>query len=73
MIKSSLEELIWRKSENVNSSEFKNVIKNVIIAKEISQRNLTKLSWISRSTLNDIFSGKIKKVDVASLKKIPET
>lgn len=44
MIKSSLEELIWRKSENVNSSEFKNVIKNVIIAKEISQRNLAKLS-----------------------------
>ena len=53
----------------MNSNELKNIIENARIAKGISQRELAKLSGISRSTLNDI----IKKVDVDSLKKIAET
>lgn len=57
----------------MNSNELKNIIENARIAKEISQRQLAKLSGISRSTLNDIINGKIKKVDVDSLKKIAET
>ena len=57
----------------MNSNEFKNIIENARIAKGISQRELAKLSGISRSTLNDIINGKIKKVDVDSLKKIAET
>lgn len=57
----------------MNSNELKNIIENAIIAKGISQRELAKLSGISRSTLNDIINGKIKKVDVDSLKKIAET
>ena len=47
----------------MNSNELKNIIENARIAKEISQRELAKLSGISRSTLNDIINGKIKKVD----------
>ena len=57
----------------MNSNELKNIIENAIIAKGISQRELAKLSGINRSTLNDIINGKIKKVDVDSLKKIAET
>ena len=57
----------------MNSNELKNIIENARIAKGISQRELAKLSGISRSTLNDIINGKIKKVDVDSLKKIAET
>lgn len=57
----------------MNSNELKNIIENTRIAKGISQRELAKLSGISRSTLNDIINGKIKKVDVDSLKKIAET
>lgn len=57
----------------MNSNELKNIIENSRIAKGISQRELAKLSGISRSTLNDIINGKIKKVDVDSLKKIAET
>ena len=57
----------------MDSNELKNIIENARIAKEISQRELAKLSGISRSTLNDIINGKIKKVDVDSLKKIAET
>jgi len=57
----------------MNSNELKNIIENARIAKGISQRELAKLSGISRSTLNDIINGKIKKVDVNSLKKIAET
>jgi len=53
----------------MNSNELKNIIENARIAKGISQRELAKLSGISRSTLNDIINGKIKKVDVDSLKK----
>lgn len=56
----------------MNSNELKNIIENARIAKGISQRELAKLSGISRSTLNDIINGKIKKVDVDSLKKIAE-
>ncbi len=57
----------------MNSNELKNIIETVRIAKGISQRELAKLSGISRSTLNDIINGKIKKVDVDSLKNIAET
>lgn len=57
----------------MNSNELKNIIENARIAKGISQRELAKLSGISRSTLNDIINGKITKVDVDSLKKIAET
>ena len=57
----------------MNSNELKNIIENARVAKGISQRELAKLSGISRSTLNDIINGKIKKVDVDSLKKIAET
>lgn len=57
----------------MNSNELKNIIENARIAKGISQRELAKLSGISRSTLNDIINGKIKKVDVDFLKKIAET
>lgn len=55
------------------SNEFKNIIENAIIAKGNFQRKLAKLSGISINTLNDIINGKIKKVDVDSLKKIAET
>ena len=44
----------------MNSNELKNIIENARIAKGISQRELAKLSGISRSTLNDIINGKIK-------------
>lgn len=57
----------------MNLNELKNVIENARIVKKISQRELAKLSGISRSSLNDIINGKIKKVDVDSLKKIAET
>ena len=57
----------------MNSNELKNIVENARIAKGISQRELAKLSGIGRSTLNDIINGKIKKVDVDSLKKIAET
>ena len=57
----------------MNSNELKNIIENARVARGISQRELAKLSGISRSTLNDIINGKIKKVDVDSLKKISET
>ena len=46
----------------MNSNELKNIIENARIAKGISQRELAKLSGISRSTLNDIINGKIKAV-----------
>ena len=54
----------------MNSNELKSIIESVRISKCISQRELAKLSGISRSTLTDIINGKIKKVDVDSLKKI---
>lgn len=57
----------------MNSEKLQDLILYTIDKKGISQRELSKLSGISRSTLNDIINGKIKKVDVASLKKIAET
>lgn len=57
----------------MNSDELKNIIEEARINKGISQRELSKISGISRSTLNDIINGKIKKVDVDALKKIAET
>lgn len=61
------------RSEFMNSIELKSIIESARISKGVSQRELAKLSGISRSTLNDIINGKIKKVDVDSLKKIAET
>lgn len=61
------------RSEFMNSNELKSIIELARISKGVSQRELAKLSGISRSTLNDIINGKIKKVDVDSLKKIAET
>ena len=57
----------------MNLEEFRNIIESSRIAQGISQRELAKLSGISRSTLNDIINGKIKKVDVDSLMKIAGT
>lgn len=52
----------------------KNVVKlNSWEIKDISQRELAKLTGISRSTLNDLINGKIKKVDIDDLRKIAET
>ena len=45
----------------MNSGELKSIIESAREAKGISQRELAKLSGISRSTLNDIINGKIKK------------
>lgn len=56
----------------MNSIELKDMIENARISKGISQRELAKRSNISRSTLNDIINGKIKKIDVDALKKIAE-
>lgn len=61
------------RSEYMNSGELKSIIESAREAKGISQRELAKLSGISRSTLNDIINGKIKKIDVDALKKIAET
>lgn len=61
------------RSEFMNSNKLKSIIESARINKGISQRELAKLSGISRSTLNDIINGKIKKIDVDSLKKIAET
>ena len=54
--------------------EFKNKstkdLKNTIENKKISQRELAKLTGISRSTLNDIVNGKIKKIKLDDLYQI---
>ena len=57
----------------MNSEELKNMIESARIEKGISQRELAKLTGISRSTLNDLINGKIKKVDIDDLRKIAET
>lgn len=57
----------------MNSDELKITIENAREAKGISQRELAKLTGISRSTLNDLINGKIKKVDVEDLRKIADT
>ena len=57
----------------MNSEELKNLIESARIEKGISQRELAKLTGISRSTLNDLINGKIKKVDIDDLRNIDET
>ena len=56
----------------MNSEELKNLIETARIEKGISQRELAKETGISRSTLNDLINGKIKKVDIDDLRKIAE-
>ena len=57
----------------MNSEELKNLIESARVEKGISQRELAKLTGISRSTLNDLINGKIKKVDIDGLRKTAET
>ena len=57
----------------MNSEKLKNLIESSRETKGISQRELAKLTGISRSTLNDLINGKIKKVDIDDLRKIAET
>ena len=57
----------------MNSEKLQNLILEAIERKHISQRELAKLTGISRSTLNDLINGKIKKVDIDDLRKIAET
>ena len=45
----------------MNSGELKNLMESAREVKGISQRELAKLIGISRSTLNDLINGKIKK------------
>ena len=54
----------------MNSEELKNLIESARIEKGISQRELARLSGISRSTLNDIVNGKIKKIKLDDLYQI---
>lgn len=57
----------------MNSDELKKLIEFARITKGVSQRELAKQTGISRSTLNDLINGKIKKVDIDDLRKIAET
>jgi len=57
----------------MNSEVLKNIIESAREKKGISQRELAKATSISRSTLNDLINGKIKKVDIDVLRKIAET
>lgn len=54
----------------MNSEELKNLIESARVEKGISQRELAKLTGISRSTLNDILNGKIKKIKLDDLYQI---
>ena len=54
----------------MNSEELKNLIESARVEKGISQRELAKLTGISRSTLNDIVNGKIKKIKLDDLYQI---
>lgn len=56
----------------MNSEELKDLIEKARAIKGISQRELAKQTGISRSTLNDLINGKIKKVDIDDLRKIAE-
>ena len=47
----------------MNSEKLQNLLLNAIDKKGISQRELARLSGISRSTLNDIVNEKIKKIN----------
>lgn len=57
----------------MNSVELKILIETARVEKGISQRELAKQTGISRSTLNDLINGKIKKADIDDLRKIAET
>ena len=61
------------RSDKMNSEELKILIESARTEKGISQRELAKQTGISRSTLNDLINGKIKKVDIDGLRKIAET
>ena len=54
----------------MNSEELKYLIESAREVKGISQRELAKLTGISRSTLNDLINGKIKKVDIRLVRKL---
>ena len=54
----------------MNSEKLQNLILNAIERKQISQRELAKITGISRSTLNDIVNGKIKKIKLDDLYQI---
>ena len=54
----------------MNSEKLQNLILNAIERKKISQRELAKLTGISRSTLNDIVNGKIKMIKLDDLYQI---
>ena len=54
----------------MNSEKLQNLLLNTIDKKGISQRELARLSGISRSTLNDIVNGKIKKIKLDNLYQI---
>lgn len=60
------------KRVKMNSDELRILIETTRIKKGISQRELSKQTDISRSTLNDLINGKIKKVDIDDLRKIAE-
>lgn len=51
----------------MNSEKLQNLLLNAIEKEGISQRELSRLSGISRSTLNDIVNGKIKKIKIDDL------
>lgn len=57
----------------MNSNKLKNLIETTREYRGISQRELAKVSGISRSTLNDLINGKIKKINLDDLVKISET
>ena len=54
----------------LNSEKLQNLLLSAIDRKGISQRELAKLTGISRSTLNDIVNGKIKKINLDDLYQI---
>ena len=54
----------------MNSEKLQNLLLNAIEKEGISQRELSRLSGISRSTLNDIVNGKIKKIKLDDLYQI---
>lgn len=54
----------------MNSEKLQSLILAAIERKHISQRELAKLTGISRSTLNDIVNGKIKKIKLDDLYQI---
>ncbi len=54
----------------MNSEKLQSLLLNAIDKKGVSQRELARLSGISRSTLNDIVNGKIKKIKLDDLYRI---